>query len=79
MQLTVCIQIESQASEVRTSDSGNLKHSIISYLPKNLLVDVVVPPIPKALSKANRGFNHPQIARMLCPRDQLEAFDSDAR
>ncbi|KZP02808.1 hypothetical protein FIBSPDRAFT_864614, partial [Athelia psychrophila] len=69
--------MESQAKEVRTTDSGNLKHDIVGYLPKRLFVDLVNPPIPKALSKANRGFNHPQIARMLCPRDRLDAFDSD--
>lgn len=79
MQLTARFKIEGQATEVRTSDTGNLKHGIIPLLPKNLLTDVVIPPIPKALSKANRGFNHSQIARMMCPRDHLEAFDSDAR
>lgn len=75
--LTARIKMESQAKEVRTTDSGNLKHDIVGYLPKRLFVDLVNPPIPKALSKANRGFNHPQIARMLCPRDHLDAFDSD--
>ncbi|KZP19906.1 hypothetical protein FIBSPDRAFT_954973 [Athelia psychrophila] len=74
-----CIQIDEKAKEVRTSDSGALKHSIVPLLPKNLTTDAVLPPIPpKSSSKANRGYNHPQIARMLCPRDRLVDFDSDA-
>lgn len=74
-----CIQMDAQAKEVRTGDTGTLKHGIVALLPKNLTTDVVMPPLPKSLSKANRGYNHPQIARMLCPRDHLADFDSDAR
>jgi len=70
--------INKQAGEARTSDSGKLKHDGILYVPRNPQIDTLKPPIPKSTSKANRGFNHPVAARMLCPRYLLEDFDNDA-
>ena len=35
------------------------------------------PPIPKSKMKSDRGFQHPVVARMLCPCDRLDNFESD--
>ncbi|EGO03285.1 hypothetical protein SERLA73DRAFT_149653 [Serpula lacrymans var. lacrymans S7.3] len=35
------------------------------------------PPIPRQSSKANRGLNHPQLARALCPMKWVELFGED--
>jgi hypothetical protein len=44
---------------------------------KDFEQDTLTPPIPKSKMKSDRGFNHPVIARMLCPRAVLNEFDED--
>jgi hypothetical protein len=44
---------------------------------KDFEQDALTPPIPKSNMKSGRGFNHPVIAQMLCPRAQLDEFDED--
>jgi hypothetical protein len=70
--------LDKQAGKARTSDSGKLKHDGILYIPQNLQIDTIEPPILKGTSKANQGFNHPVIMRMLCPRHLLEDFDDSS-
>lgn len=64
-----------QALEARSSDTGKLKHDGITYIPRNPGTDVIQPPITKKMSKADRGFNHPVIARLLVPRHMRDEFD----
>ena len=44
---------------------------------KDFEQDTLTPPIPKSKMKSDHGFNHPVIARMLCPRAVLNEFDED--
>jgi hypothetical protein len=46
---------------------------------KDFEYHALTPPIPKSKMKSDRGFNHPVIAYMLCPRARLEEFDEDAQ
>ena len=39
----------------------------------------LVPVIPKTDDKSLRGFNHHQIARLLCPGKKLSDFDMDPK
>ncbi|KAH8834402.1 hypothetical protein DL96DRAFT_1580425 [Flagelloscypha sp. PMI_526] len=59
-------------------DRGHLRHDILSYLPKDLLHGTLKPQISLfQRTKADRGFNHPQIARLLVPIKDLVVFDSN--
>ncbi|THU94349.1 hypothetical protein K435DRAFT_860620 [Dendrothele bispora CBS 962.96] len=61
--------LESQASQGRTADTNMLKSQILVYMLDKPLTDVLDPPIsPAEQTKANRGFKHPYIASLLCPR-----------
>ncbi|KAI6032400.1 hypothetical protein EDC04DRAFT_2898218 [Pisolithus marmoratus] len=73
------------ASELRVSvagmsnqcstDLGSIKHAGLTYV----LCDgeTFNPPIGKGEDKTTCGFNHPQIAHLLCPWKKLESFDED--
>lgn len=39
--------------------------------------DALDPPVPEVEDKSMRGLNHPQLARLLCPRKKLDWFDED--
>jgi hypothetical protein len=65
------------ASEARSNDTGSLKHNAIAYIVANPSVDILTPPIARSESKSDRGFNHPVIAKMLCPRDRLAEYNAD--
>jgi len=41
------------------------------------LTQPLVPVIPKSRSKADRGFNHPVLAEMLCPATKLDRLEND--
>ncbi|KAH0826335.1 hypothetical protein J3R83DRAFT_5288 [Lanmaoa asiatica] len=62
-------------SDQRSTDLGSVKHAGLAYL----LADgkSLEPSITKLEDKLMCGFNHPQIARMLCPRKKLDVFDED--
>jgi len=57
------------------TDLGALKHVGLTYLKANRAP--LDPPIGKKEDKSDRGFNHPQIAWMLCPCKKLVSFDED--
>lgn len=79
MLLKIRLQVTEHAQATRTSDSGKIKPKIIGYLGRNINVDLIQPPIPAIASKAMRGFNHPMIARMLCPRHLRDKFDANPK
>jgi len=59
--------------EQKSTDLGSVKHDGLPYLlPDGSAFN---PPIPKSEDKSNRGFNHPQLARMLCPAQKVKSFD----
>ncbi|KAI5990727.1 hypothetical protein EDD15DRAFT_2129364, partial [Pisolithus albus] len=59
-------------SEQRSMDLGSVKHAGLTYIPLNMNeTSALIPPLLKSEDKSDRGFSHPQIARLLCPRKKL--------
>ncbi|PPR02757.1 hypothetical protein CVT24_002090 [Panaeolus cyanescens] len=63
-------------TDARSSDINILKKAIISYLPRNPLVDVIIPPLHET-HKSERGFNHHATGAALCPIDYQEEYQND--
>ncbi|KAI6015849.1 hypothetical protein BKA83DRAFT_45832, partial [Pisolithus microcarpus] len=65
-------------SDQRSMDLGSVKHAGLAYIPFKMNTTFTLdPPLSKGEDKSDRGFNHPQIARLLCPRKKLHLFDED--
>ena len=66
-------------SDQRLMDLGSIKHACLTYVPSDMenRALALVPVVPKIKDKSMRGFNHPQIARLLCPCKKLDDFDLD--
>ena len=62
-------------SDQRSTDLGSVKYAGLGYLLAN--GKSLEPSIAKSEDKSMRGFNHPQIMRMLCPWKKLDVFDED--
>ncbi|THU81082.1 hypothetical protein K435DRAFT_809373 [Dendrothele bispora CBS 962.96] len=72
------VWLESQGSQGRTADTNLLKSRITCYMLEKPSTDVLNPPLPPVeQSKSNRGFNHPYIAALLCPRKYRTKFLKD--
>lgn len=71
----ICAWMLRGMGDQRSTDLGTLKHVSLTYLMPNH--EPLEPPINKKEDKSDRGFNHPQIARMLCPCNKLIVFDED--
>lgn len=64
----------------RSDDCGSLKHEALQdYVPSDPSDPscALIPPLPKQKLKDDRGFNHPMLAALLCPRRELELFEVD--
>lgn len=76
-------QMHDKASHARSDDTKTLKREIVHYLPLDWKNEVIMPPIliggGKTLKSTTRGFHHPYLARLLCPRRQLDEFDIDPK
>ncbi|KAG1852113.1 hypothetical protein DFJ58DRAFT_728657 [Suillus subalutaceus] len=63
-------------SEGRSADLNSVKHKGLQYIPLNMYskehAHALDSPIPEVKDKSMRGLNHPQLARLLCPRKKLE-------
>ncbi|TFK38280.1 hypothetical protein BDQ12DRAFT_723616 [Crucibulum laeve] len=70
-------QLSSAAATARQEDTAALKNRILGYIHLDMLNGVLKPPLTSAHAKSLRGFNHPEIARLLCPIKQLGEFDAD--
>ena len=73
--MSYIVKITKGMSEQRSTDLGAVKHAGLTYLMPNC--EPLEPPISKKGDKLDRGFNHPQIAWMLCPCKKLTLFDED--
>ncbi|KAG8216604.1 hypothetical protein J3R82DRAFT_6790 [Butyriboletus roseoflavus] len=71
----ICSWITTGMSEQRSTNLGSVKHAGLTYVLPNH--EVLEPPMQKREDKSGRGFNHPQITQMLCPRKKLISFDKD--
>lgn len=69
--------MESAANAAHCDDTGSLKHTGLQYMLSDPAKDRFDPPILKSHSKALRGWNHPQTARLLCPARDITEFDMD--
>ncbi|KAG2088669.1 uncharacterized protein F5147DRAFT_44515 [Suillus discolor] len=69
--------MDSAANAARCDDTGSLKHTGLQYMLDDPAKDRFDPPILKSRSKALRGCNHPQTARLLGPARDIAEFDID--
>lgn len=77
--LTHIHQLNKAALQARTGDTSGLKHKtgfiVLKDVPE---FDKVQPEIsPLARSKHDRGWNHRQLAQLLCPRGLLDELRSN--
>ncbi|TFK31267.1 hypothetical protein BDQ12DRAFT_729703 [Crucibulum laeve] len=70
-------QLSSAAAAACQEDTAAFKNRILSYIPLDMLNRVLQPPLTSAHAKSLQGFNHLQIARLLCPIKWLEKFNND--
>ena len=75
MFLIYCTEMLHGMGDQRSTDLGTLKHVGLTYLMPNH--EPLEPPINKKEDKSDHGFNHLQIACMLCLHNKLIAFDKD--
>jgi hypothetical protein len=73
----IIFQMVDAAKGARSDDTGGLKMKVVLYIAFNPKQDPCIPPITNKKSKSDRGFNHPMIARLLCPRRLLDQYDMD--
>ncbi|KAF8545871.1 hypothetical protein OG21DRAFT_1528203, partial [Imleria badia] len=71
----ICAWVTKGMSDQRSTDLGSVKHAGLAYLFAN--GKSLAPSIAKSEDKSMRGFNHPEIAHMLCPQRKLDMFDED--
>ena len=66
-------------SDGRSLDLASVKHKGMKYVPLDMTnkADALDPPIPEVEDKSMRGIFHPELARFLCPRRDLEEYDED--
>ena len=62
-------------SEQCSTDLGSVKCTSLTYLLPNF--EALNPPVDNSINKSDRGFNHLQIAHLLCPYRKLQTFDED--
>jgi hypothetical protein len=69
-------QLRNASRGARSDDSNSLLSDGLEYVSARC--GPLDPAIPARQPKADvRGFNHPILARLLCPIDFLESFDED--
>jgi hypothetical protein len=66
------------AGAARSEDISSLKEAILSYAAVHSPEGELRPQINLSSSKSDtRGFNHPMLARLLCPIQYLDQFDDN--
>ncbi|PPQ74690.1 hypothetical protein CVT25_007633, partial [Psilocybe cyanescens] len=61
----------------RSNDISSLKRAVLGYTAACMPNQRLDPPIPNNDLKSGRGFAHIQLARLLCPVKNHDAFDDD--
>jgi hypothetical protein len=68
------------AGAARSEDISSLKEAILSYAAVHSPEGELKPQINLSSSKSDtRGFNHPMLARLLCPIQYLDQFDENPK
>lgn len=63
--------------KVRSDDASQLKRVIALYAPPHPDKKGLEPPLGSEESRGRMGFNHPELARLLCPVKRLASFLED--
>ncbi|EMD41494.1 hypothetical protein CERSUDRAFT_70035 [Gelatoporia subvermispora B] len=78
--LAICTYIAHILTKVvnrtQSDDTTGLKNAIEKYAMKNPKTESLQPPLSRT-NKANWGFNHPQLARLLCPAKYIMKYNED--
>lgn len=62
----------------RSDDCSSLRDTGLSYIAMDLPTRRLEPHIPPHADKgSHRGFQHPDLARLLCPMRMLSEFDAN--
>jgi hypothetical protein len=62
----------------RSDDCGSLREAGLVYAALEVGQESLTPHVAfKALKDTSRGFNHPQLGRLLCPVKYLADFDAN--
>jgi hypothetical protein len=70
--------MQNMINHTRSEDASRLKSRMGSYTAPNPDKDVVRPPITdNSKSRAQMGFNHVQLGKMLCPAKYLADYIKD--
>ena len=66
-------------SKGRSTNLASVKHKGMKYMLVNMYdkSEALDPPIPEIGDKSMHGIFHPELARFLCPRRDLEEYDED--
>ena len=60
----------------RSQDLAIVKHKGLKYVLYSMS-EALVPAIGDGEDKSMRGMFHPQLARLMCPRQDVEEFDEN--
>jgi hypothetical protein len=67
-------QMQTAINRARSDDATHLRPFIGKYAAPDPHNKVLEPPVQPPVDKAQLGFNHPQLARLLCPIRYLEGM-----
>jgi len=70
---SILFKIETTGNKGRSDDCSSLRNNALDYIPR--IKDV--PSIERKAKKEQRGFYHLMTARLLCPRQLRDEFDTD--
>ncbi len=76
MRLQCNFKLDKYASRGRSDDLGILKKDVIGFIPRRPGVEPLELNNP---NKSARGWAHVTTARLLCPANRLEEFDTDPK
>ena len=71
--MLIISQMSKAAGNARSDDCGSLRYAATNYVMDDPNTPLQ-PTIPKQRNKADRGFNHPILAELLCPRSILDKY-----
>lgn len=72
--MDICAKIKDGIGSARCTDANRLKVNTADYTPLDPKEKVI---LSKGRSKADRGFNHPVLGRLLLPVNLLGEWDAN--
>jgi hypothetical protein len=70
--------MKESAGGARSDDTHGLREAVLGLVRMVVEKRILTPPIDMGSSKsATRGFKHPDLGRLLCPINHLQAFDAN--